>query len=87
MTTSETQTAASVTVRYWAGARAAAGVDAEPASGRTVGEVLADVAARHTALEPVLKVASILLEGRPAAADEPLPAGATLEVLPPFAGG
>lgn len=87
MSTFETQTAAGVTVRYWAGARAAAGVDAEAASGRTVGEVLADVAARHTALEPVLKVASILLDGRPAAVGDPLPAGATLEVLPPFAGG
>ena len=80
-------TSATVTVRYWAGARAAAGVDSETAAGTTVGEVLADVATRHTALEPVLRVASILLDGRPAAAADPLPSGATLEVLPPFAGG
>jgi len=87
MTSPQALTSASVTVRYWAGARAAAGVDSETVAGSTVGEVLADVAARHTALESVLKVASILLDGRPAAAGDPLPAGATLEVLPPFAGG
>ena len=80
-------TSVSVTLRYWAGARAAAGVDSEPVSGVTVGDVIAGAAARHTGLEPVLAVASILLDGRPASADEPLRDGATLEVLPPFAGG
>ena len=87
MSGTDSVTSVGVTLRYWAGARAAAGVDSEPASGATVGEVLAAAAARHTALEPVLRVASILLDGRPASADEQVRDGATLEVLPPFAGG
>ena len=77
----------SVTLRYWAGARAAAGLDAEVLSGRTVGDVLALASAAHTALEPVLTVATILLDGRPASAEDRVFDGATLEVLPPFAGG
>ena len=80
-------TTVAVTLRYWAGARAAAGVDTETCSGATVGDVLAGAVARHAALQPVLAVASILLDGRPVGVDEPLTAGATLEVLPPFAGG
>ena len=87
MTSPETATAVTVTVRYWAGARAAAGVDSEPVSGTTVGDVLAGAATRHTGLEPVLAVASVLLDGRAASTDERLTEGATLEVLPPFAGG
>lgn len=85
-----------VTVRYWAGARAAAGLDAEvvelapqsPNPGQvSVGAVLAEVAARHTSLVAVLAVASILVDGSAVGADELLEDGATLEVLPPFAGG
>jgi sulfur-carrier protein len=87
MTGPETATTVRVTLRYWAGARAAAGVDSESCAGRTVGEVLAAASARHTALEPVLAVSSVLLEGLPATALDPLTDGATLEVLPPFAGG
>jgi sulfur-carrier protein len=77
-------------VRYWAGARAAAGTTEEyvpvPA-GATVADVVAAVESAHPALRPVLEVSSLLLDGRAARRDEPLGAAVRLEVLPPFAGG
>ncbi len=76
-----------VTVRYWAGARAAAGVDAEQRRGSTAGEVLTAAAQDHPELGHVLQVASILLDGRTVDTDAPVGEGALLEVLPPFAGG
>jgi len=76
-----------VTVRYWASARAAAGCDSERFTGHYVGEVLEAAAAAHTGLGVVLKVSTILLDGRSVTASEPLSRGTTLEVLPPFAGG
>jgi sulfur-carrier protein len=76
-----------VTIRYWASARAAAGCDSESLSGHDVGDLLAAAAAAHAGLGVILAVSTILLDGRPASASETLPQGATLEVLPPFAGG
>jgi len=76
-----------VTIRYWASARAAAGCDSEVLAGRRVGDVLEAAASAHTGLRAVLGVCTILLDGRPASPSELLPAGAVLEVLPPFAGG
>lgn len=77
-------------VRYWAGARAAAGVSEEyvpVAEGGTVADVVARVEQARPGLRPVLEVASLLLDGRTAGRDEPVGAAETLEVLPPFAGG
>lgn len=82
----------SVTVRYFAGARAAAGVASEavtlPENG-TVADVLTLVEARHgMALSKVLAASSLLLD-EVAVRDRslhPRP-GAVLDVLPPFAGG
>lgn len=82
----------SVTVRYFAGARAAAGVAAEAVTlpdGATVADVLSLVEARHGApLARVLKASSLLLD-EVAVRDRSLRPhpGATLDVLPPFAGG
>jgi sulfur-carrier protein len=78
-----------LTVRYFAGARAAAGVPAEPADAATLDELTQLLTDRHgERLAVVLKAASFLVDGlachdRRAA----LPAGATVDVLPPFAGG
>ncbi|HEX4252961.1 MAG TPA: MoaD/ThiS family protein [Pseudonocardia sp.] len=79
-------------MRYFAGARAAAGVPDEsfpvPAGG-TVNDVLELVSARHgAALARVLTASSLLLD-EVAVRDRSLRlrAGATLDVLPPFAGG
>jgi molybdopterin converting factor small subunit len=78
---------ATVTVRYWAGARAAAGVDGELLAGATVGDVLAAAVEAHPELERVVAVSTFLLEGRASERSAPVREGLTLEVLPPFAGG
>ncbi|WP_295701669.1 MoaD/ThiS family protein [Lapillicoccus sp.] len=76
-----------VTVRYWAGARAAAGVGEDVVTGSSVREVTAAVAARRPALLPVLAVATLLVDGVRRGLDDLVEPGAVLEVLPPFAGG
>ncbi|HEX6917404.1 MAG TPA: MoaD/ThiS family protein [Phycicoccus sp.] len=79
---------AGVTVRYWAGARAAAGVETETVPGAaTVGELVDVLATARPALAPVLAVASLLVDGRAGSGRDPIPPGALVEVLPPFAGG
>jgi len=77
-----------VLVRYWAGARAAAGVDEERVAGvATVGDLVTRLAAAHPALEEVLPVCSVLVGGRASAGEDPVPPEAVIEILPPFAGG
>jgi molybdopterin synthase sulfur carrier subunit len=82
-------TASALEVRYFAGARAAAGVRSEQISAASLDDLTAILAERHgERLAMVLKAASFLVDGlachdRQAA----LPAGATVDVLPPFAGG
>lgn len=79
-------------VRYFAGARAAAGraedvVDVEP--GAVVEDVLGRLAARHgPELARVLPACSLLLD-EIAVRDRSVPVadGSVLDVLPPFAGG
>ncbi|MGC4814006.1 MoaD/ThiS family protein [Micromonospora sp. DT228] len=79
-----------LTVRYFAGARAAAGHAEEvlPA-GRSLDDLTAELVRRHgDRLSAVLRVASFLVNGVTCHdRDAPLPAGATIDVLPPFAGG
>jgi molybdopterin converting factor small subunit len=88
----ETTTSTTVTVRYFAAARAAAGVETEPIelpAGATITDALATVRERHGAdLARVLERCSFLLD-EVAVRDRsvPLSDGATLDVLPPFAGG
>lgn len=77
-----------VTVRYWAAARAAAGVDSDVVTGcATVGDVVAAATALRPELASVAAVSSLLLDGRSAQRDAAVPDGAVVEVLPPFAGG
>jgi sulfur-carrier protein len=86
------QTLTTVTVRYFAAARAASGVDSEPIelpAGGTVDDLLTVVRARHGAeLARVLERCSFLLD-EVAVRDRstPLADAAALDVLPPFAGG
>jgi molybdopterin synthase sulfur carrier subunit len=81
-----------VTVRYFAGARAAAGVpseDVELDDGATVADALDEVVERHgEQLGKVLAACTFLLDSV-AVRDRnvALPPGAELDVLPPFAGG
>ena len=84
----EGQLGAGVTVRYWAGARAAAGVDEDRvADCPDVAAALHAVTALHPALAAVVGVCTLLLDGRVVAPTTALPPDAVLEVLPPFAGG
>jgi molybdopterin synthase sulfur carrier subunit len=81
-----------IRVRYWAGAKAAAGVAEENVSVQpesTLGDVLATLGARHgETLQRVLTAASYLVDGV-AARDKSdlITDGIELDVLPPFAGG
>jgi molybdopterin converting factor small subunit len=83
-------TTVTITVRYFAAARAAAGVEIEPLEvAGTVDDAIRAIRERHGAeLGRVLDRCSFLLD-EVAVRDRsaPLPAGATLDVLPPFAGG
>jgi molybdopterin synthase sulfur carrier subunit len=83
-----------VTVRYWAAARAAAGLVEEQLPGSTVSEVLYKAGLAHAdnpRFAQVIAVSSFLLGDRPVARADAsrvaVRAGDTLEVLPPFAGG
>ena len=78
---------ADVTVRYWAGARAAAGRDDERLQASSVTDVVARLSARTPALAPVLSLSSLLVDGRVVRTDMSLADGQVVEVLPPFAGG
>jgi molybdopterin converting factor small subunit len=78
-----------VTVRYFAGARAAAGVETETHEAGTLDELVGRIVAGHgERLERVLTACSFLVDGtqtRNRAAV--LAPGAVVDVLPPFAGG
>jgi sulfur-carrier protein len=81
-----------VRVRYFAGARAASGVEEESVdlpAGATVHDAVARLGARHgEALSRVLQASSFLLNGVAVRnKDVTLDDGVGLDVLPPFAGG
>lgn len=85
---------ASGTIRYWAAAKAAAGTAEERYEAVTLAGALAAARERHADrpdFARVLSRCSILVDGgqvgsRPHEGVD-LPEGATIEVLPPFAGG
>lgn len=85
---------ATVTVRYWAAAKDAAGVAEDTVEARTLADALDVILARRGAdgrLRKVLAGSSFLVDG--AAAGRRVPAdlvlndAAVVEVLPQFAGG
>ena len=88
---------ASVTVRYWAAAKAAAGVDADSVpvtGGTTLADLLAEVLRLHPdrpRLPDVVGVCSVLIGDRPVGGADPAGVGVApgdvVELLPPFAGG
>lgn len=96
-TEGEAAATGTVTVRYWAAARAAAGVQSDelPVSGEmTLADVLAAVRRVHEdrpRLAEVVSVCSVLVGERPVGTVDPaavlLRPGDTVELLPPFAGG
>jgi len=83
-----------VTVRYWAAAREAAGLVEEQVEAATLADALSSVRARHAdrpRFAQVLGLCSFLIDGDPVGKRDPasvvLTDGARIEALPPFAGG
>ena len=79
----------SVTVRYFAGARALSGVDTETRTAASLDELVRQIVAAHgPKLERVLTACSFLVDGT-STRDRALQLtpGAVVDVLPPFAGG
>ncbi|MEV6598961.1 MoaD/ThiS family protein [Actinoplanes sp. NPDC051346] len=79
-----------IRVRYFAGARAAAGnTSEETVEASSLDELTVLLSGRHgERLALVLKAASFLVNGLTCHDRQvALPAGATVDVLPPFAGG
>ncbi|HEX8488496.1 MAG TPA: MoaD/ThiS family protein [Propionibacteriaceae bacterium] len=84
---------ATISLYYWAGAKAAAGVSMEHFEGECVAAAL-EQARRSRAgdahFERVLGISSVLVDGvvaRTEDLDRPLPGDVRVEILPPFAGG
>ncbi|MEU6880896.1 MoaD/ThiS family protein [Streptomyces sp. NPDC046712] len=80
------------TIRYWAAAKAAAGVAEEPYTAETLAEALETAREKHPGeLVRVLQRCSFLIDGDPVGTRPHetvrLAEGGTVEVLPPFAGG
>jgi molybdopterin synthase sulfur carrier subunit len=82
------------TVRYWAAAKAAAGVDEDIVEATTLAEALSGARQLHAdrpRFAEVLNVCSFVVDGAPTGRrphdDVPLAPGWVAEALPPFAGG
>ncbi|MFD6417399.1 MoaD/ThiS family protein [Streptomyces sp. NPDC060194] len=80
------------TIRYWAAAKAAAGLAEEPYAADTLAGALDGARDRHPGeLVNVLRRCSFLVDGNPVGTRSHetvrLAEGGTVEVLPPFAGG
>lgn len=83
---------ATVSIHYWAGARAAAGVRSEHIEASTVAQALELARTRRAdpQFDRVLSVSAVLIAGvstRTADLDRVLDGDLTVEILPPFAGG
>lgn len=81
-----------VRLHYWAGARAAAGVEEDTLTASTIAQALAAAADARPdqRFATILSGCSLLVDGRalhPADLDRPLEGPVVVEVLPPFAGG
>jgi len=80
------------TLRFWAAAKAAAGIAEEPYDATTLAEALAAARARHgDALGRVLDRSTYIVDDAPVGGrphdSVRLTDGGSVEVLPPFAGG
>ncbi|WP_436761325.1 MoaD/ThiS family protein [Streptosporangium sp. V21-05] len=82
---------ATVIVRYWAAAKEAAGIAEERSEAATLAELMTKITSNREDLARVVSRSSFLVDGDPVGrrAHETiiLTDGATVEVLPPFAGG
>jgi sulfur-carrier protein len=88
----ESNAMVSVSLHYWAGARAAAGVAEEAFEAQSVADALRLACQRRSdpRFDRVIKMSSVLIDGRTAHREdleEQLTEAVQVEVLPPFAGG
>jgi sulfur-carrier protein len=88
----ETNAVVPVSLHYWAGARAAAGVAEEQIEARSVAEALRLACDQRSDphFDKVIAASSILIDGLAAHPEDlgrPLAVPVRVEVLPPFAGG
>ncbi len=88
----ETNAMVSVSLHYWAGAKAAAGVAEEEIKARSVAEALRLACDQRSDphFDKVIAASSVLIEGLTAHQEDLerlLAAPVRVEVLPPFAGG
>ncbi len=78
----------SVTVRFYAAARSASGQRESSVAPGRLDHILAEIAPENPRLAQVFLQCSFLLDGVVLHDKESMiPAGSTLDVLPPFAGG
>lgn len=76
-----------VTIRFWAAARAAVGVETVAIDAESIAEAL-DRLEADPELRRIIGLSSILVDGRRQSdLDSPLTGPVEAEVLPPFAGG
>lgn len=85
---------ATVTIRYWAAAKHAAGITEESVDARTLADALDIARQRHSdssRFSDVLDISSFLIDERPVGRNANdvvvLDEKTIIEVLPPFAGG
>ena len=88
----ETNARVPVSLHYWAGARAAAGLAEEEIEARSVAEALRMACDERSDphYDKVIQASSVLIDGltaHPADLERPLMAPVRVEILPPFAGG
>ncbi|GLW10345.1 thiamine biosynthesis protein ThiS [Microtetraspora sp. NBRC 13810] len=78
-------------IRYWAAAKEAAGLAEEPFDAVTLDELMTKITTDREELARIVRRCSFLVDGHPvgrrAHDTVVLAEGATVEVLPPFAGG
>jgi molybdopterin converting factor small subunit len=86
--------ASAVVVRYWAGARAAAGRAEDTVPAGTLDEVLRAALSLHPdndRLDRIVSICSVLVGENPVGSRDhstvQVPGGCVVELLPPFAGG
>jgi sulfur-carrier protein len=88
----ETNARVPVSLHYWAGARAAAGVAEQEIEARSVADALQLACDERSDphFDKVIKASSVLIDGvtaHPADLERQLTAPVRVEILPPFAGG
>lgn len=76
-----------IRVRYFAAAAEAAGVDTEAVPAGSMAQVRSGLIDLHPALGAVVPRCALLVDGTRLDDGDPVLDGATLDVLPPFAGG